>query len=83
MGAGVCGPTACLWGVTDDTCDALDIKRIALAPMSSEINDEPGEWGFVCLFSPFADRESKVQSKLKIDKRKKEKQRQKLKLQSK
>lgn len=54
-------------GVTDDTCDALDIKRIALAPMSSEINDEPGERGFVCLFSPFADRESKVQSKLKID----------------
>lgn len=48
-GADVCGPTACLGGVTDDTYDALDMKRIAMAPMSPKINDEQGEWGlFIC-----------------------------------
>lgn len=38
-------------GATDNTYDALDIKRLALAQMSPKITDRRAGWGAVCLFS--------------------------------
>lgn len=56
-------------GATDNTYGALDIERLALAQMSPKITDKrAGGVGFVCFH--FADESKKVQSKLKIDKRK-------------